>query len=128
LPFGLNQPSSAQNAFGYEALLGTPQAGDLDVLSLGLLLLFVGLGAVTQNRRAAAAILVTGGVVQLVFGALVAVNRRGLAERLARYCARRPAMLGGFLLNRFALSWRLQGATMMLFGAGLIAWAVKLVR
>jgi len=26
------------------------------------------------------------------------------------------------------LSWRLQGATMMLFGAGLIAWAVKLVR
>jgi hypothetical protein len=97
-------------------------------LSLGLLALFFGLGAVTWNRWAAAAILTSGGIVQLVFGSLAGVNRRGLADRLARYYATRPALLGGFIANRFSLSWRLQGAGMVLAGAVLIALAAMLVR
>jgi hypothetical protein len=98
-----------------------------DWLSLGLLLLFFGLGAVTQSRWVGASIVFAGGIVQLIFGTLAAVNWHEFADRLARYHARRPAILGG-LLRQYGATWRLTGVSTMLMGAGLIAAAVMLVR
>jgi hypothetical protein len=156
---GTEPASSAQNAFGYEALLGTLQGDHAQLcladqsasavvrltmgddqrrpapptelriwnwLSLVLLALFFGLAALTQSRWVAAAVLVAGGLVQL-FGGLAALNRGGLADRLARYYTQRPVMLGGFIVNRYGLSWRLQGASIVLLGAALIAGAAMLV-
>jgi len=97
-------------------------------LSLGLLVLFFGLGAVTHSRSMLALILVAGGIVQLMFGTLAAVNWHEFADRLARYYARRPAMLGGFIVNHYGASWRVAGVSTMLMGAGLIAAAAMLVR
>jgi hypothetical protein len=97
-------------------------------LSVGLLVLLFGLGAVTRSRWVEALILVAGGIVQILFGGLAAANRDGLADRIARYYAQRPAMLGGFILNRYGLSWRLQGLSMVPGGVALIALAATLVR
>lgn len=92
-------------------------------LSLGLLVLLFVVGAFTTNRAVAAAVLVAGGMIQVVFGTMAALNSRELAERLARYYAQRPIMLGGFIVNRYRLSWQLQGAGMTLFGIALLALA-----
>jgi hypothetical protein len=96
-------------------------------LSLALALLFFGLGALTRARWIAAPILVAFGGGQLVFGAMAAANRNGLADRLGRYHARRPALLGGFILNHHGLSWRLQGLGMMVFGAVLLVLATGIL-
>ncbi len=44
-------------------------------LSIALLLLFIGLGAITRTRWVGAAVLVAGAIVQVVFGAMTATNR-----------------------------------------------------
>jgi hypothetical protein len=97
-------------------------------LSMALLLLFFGLGAIMWSRWGGAIVLLSGAIVQVVFGAMTATNRDDLAERLARYYAQRPVVLGGFVLNRYPLSWRLQGLAMIILGIGLAIGAVVLVR
>jgi hypothetical protein len=96
-------------------------------LSIGLLVLLFAVGVMTASRVTEAAILVAGGLVQVVFGTMPAANRREFAERLARYYAQRPVMLGGFVANRYRLSWRLQGAAMAIFGVALFVLAGFLI-
>ncbi len=96
-------------------------------LSIGLLALFLVVGAITTSRVAAAVILAVGGVVQVVFGTMAAVNRANLADRLARYYTQRPLMLGGFIVNRYRLSWQLQGLGMALAGVALLVVAGFLI-
>jgi hypothetical protein len=97
-------------------------------ITLALLALFIVAGALSAPRWVAALILYAGGAVQVVFGGLATINRRGFADRLAAYYARRPAMLGGFILNHHSLSWRLQGFSMVVAGIALAAVTARFLR
>jgi hypothetical protein len=96
-------------------------------LSVLWFVLLIGLGALTRDLRLGGIVLLVGGLIQAVFGAIVFANRRGLADRLAEYYAHRPRMLGGFFLNRLAGAQRAQGGAMLVAGVVLALLGIALM-
>jgi hypothetical protein len=83
-------------------------------INLVWLALLVGLGVLLHSQPLGGLMLLIGGVVQVLFGALLLANHRGLAEGVAEYFSHRP--LGRLLLNRSVRMNRAQGGFMLVIG------------